>query len=88
MKIQLLKPFYSLKDICDEVGLSYSALSGRAKVMDITPDLIINGVNHYCQISKNKLIGLYEFDKSDEFVNKIEPYKPEFITLDSSMNQD
>lgn len=83
MKIKLLKKFYSVKEISFELNLSNNIIFNKIKVMEIEPDLLIDGVMHFNQLSKNRLCGFYNFENENTILSD----EIEYITLESSMNE-
>jgi hypothetical protein len=82
MNITLLKNFYSAKEIAFELGLSTTVIFMKIKVMEIEPDLLVNGVMHFSKISKDRLSGKYNFEEENTILSD----EVEYITLESSMN--
>lgn len=83
MNIKLLKKFYSAKEISFELGLSPNIIFHKIQVMEIEPDLLVNGVMYFSQISKDRLSGKYNFKEENTILSD----KVEYVTLQSSMNE-
>jgi len=87
--IKLLKNFYSIGAMSEIFGVSENTLRSRITVMEITPDIQINDINHYSEHSKNRLLGVYEFEKTNQeiiYFERNNKPKEKFETFESKMN--
>lgn len=86
--VKLLKKFYSVFQISEMLNIAEQSLRTRMTIMEITPDIQISGINHYSEYSKNRIIGVYEFEKTNQQIIYFERnMKPEkFEILESKIN--
>lgn len=63
MEVTLLKKFYTLREMSENSEIPKQTLITRCESMEIKPDFIMDGKNHYSEESKNKILGYYEFEK-------------------------
>ena len=89
MSIHLLKKFYSVNDLVELLHVSRGCISERIKNMGIEPDIQIDKINHYCEHSKNRIVGIYEFEKSFQDILYFERNQPKdkFAYFESEMNK-
>lgn len=87
-KIKLLKNFYSVKDLCDITDSEFGKIKARILAMEIKPDIRIDGINHYSESARDRIMGVYEFEKTYSEIIYFERNnkKEKFETLESKAN--
>jgi hypothetical protein len=87
--ITLLKPFYTLNQLSEMMGIDVDTIRSKIQSLELTPDLMIGKILHFSEISKNKIIGFYEFEKTFSEIIYEQKNKPKekFEVFESSMNK-